>query len=248
MPTPTRPARRSPFQPSPPDCPRAATTCPRMPASGSRTAAEGLLGGRWPVLGRQRDDMAPAPDWFLDPTTGRRAPDRTYCFDIDYRDPAAVGDVKQVWEPSRPPAPDGPGGRVPSRWRRAVCPGRRHPAPVLVGGQPLPVRHPLDQRHRARHATAVLDLDPAAAGRLARGRAAVRGQPRLSPTAPPPPGVADPVAEPRVVGQQPPPGRDGRAVRRRLRVPLVPGEHRLARDGGRDAPCASWPARPSPAA
>jgi hypothetical protein len=66
-----------------------------------KEAAEGLLSGRWPVLGRERDDMAPVPDWFLDPTTGRRAPDRTYCFDIDYRDPAAVGDVKQMWEPSR---------------------------------------------------------------------------------------------------------------------------------------------------
>jgi hypothetical protein len=66
-----------------------------------KEAAEELLGGRWPVLGRERDDMAPAPDWFLDPTTGRRAPDGAYCFDIDYRDPAAVGDVKQVWEPSR---------------------------------------------------------------------------------------------------------------------------------------------------
>ena len=66
-----------------------------------KEAAEGLLGGRWPVLGHQRDDMAPAPDWFLDPTTGIRAPDRTYCFDIDYRNPAAVGDAKQVWEPSR---------------------------------------------------------------------------------------------------------------------------------------------------
>jgi Heparinase II/III-like protein/Heparinase II/III N-terminus len=66
-----------------------------------KEAAEGLLGGRWPVLGRERDDLAPAPDWFLDPTSGRRAPDRTYCFDVDHRDPAAVGDVKQVWEPSR---------------------------------------------------------------------------------------------------------------------------------------------------
>ncbi len=66
-----------------------------------KEAAEGLLGGHWSVLGRERDDMAPAPDWFLDPTTGRRAPDRTYCFDIDHRDPATVGDVKQVWEPSR---------------------------------------------------------------------------------------------------------------------------------------------------
>jgi hypothetical protein len=66
-----------------------------------KEAAEGLLGGRWPVLGRERDDMAPAPDWFLDPGTGRRAPDRAYCFDIDHRDAAEVGDVKQVWEPSR---------------------------------------------------------------------------------------------------------------------------------------------------
>jgi hypothetical protein len=66
-----------------------------------KEAAEGLLGGHWPVFGHQRDDMAPAPDWFLDPTTGRRAPDRTYCFDIDYRDAATVGDVKQVWELSR---------------------------------------------------------------------------------------------------------------------------------------------------
>ena len=66
-----------------------------------KEAAEGLLGGRWPVFGRERDDMAPAPDWFLDPSTGRRAPDRTYCFDIDHRDPAAVGNVKYVWEPSR---------------------------------------------------------------------------------------------------------------------------------------------------
>jgi hypothetical protein len=66
-----------------------------------KEAAEGLLGGRWPVLGRERGDMAPAPDWFLDPTSGRRAPDRTYCFDVDHRDPATVGDIKQVWEPSR---------------------------------------------------------------------------------------------------------------------------------------------------
>jgi hypothetical protein len=66
-----------------------------------KEAAEGLLGGRWPVLAHERDDMVPAPDWFLDPTTGRRAPDQSYCFDIDHRDPAVVGDVKQVWEPSR---------------------------------------------------------------------------------------------------------------------------------------------------
>jgi hypothetical protein len=66
-----------------------------------KEAAEGLLAGRWPVFAHERHDMAPAPDWFLDPSTGRRAPDRAYCFDIDHRDPAVVGNVKYVWEPSR---------------------------------------------------------------------------------------------------------------------------------------------------
>ncbi len=66
-----------------------------------KEAAEDLLGGRWPVFARERDDMAPAPDWFLDPDTGRRAPDRRYCFAVDHRDSEAVGNVKYVWEPSR---------------------------------------------------------------------------------------------------------------------------------------------------
>ena len=66
-----------------------------------KDAAEGLLGGRWPVFAGERDDMVPAPDWFLDPDTGRRAPDRTYCFRVDHRDPAVAGNVKYVWELSR---------------------------------------------------------------------------------------------------------------------------------------------------
>ncbi len=66
-----------------------------------KEAAEGLLAGRWPVFALERHDMAPAPDWFLDPSTGRRAPDRAYCFDIDQRNPSSVGNVKHVWEPSR---------------------------------------------------------------------------------------------------------------------------------------------------
>ena len=66
-----------------------------------KEAAEGLLAGRWQVFACERGDMAPAPDWFLDPSTGVRAPGRAYCFDIDHRDQAAVGNVKYVWEPSR---------------------------------------------------------------------------------------------------------------------------------------------------
>lgn len=64
-------------------------------------AADELLAGRWPVFDRVRDDMVPAPDWHVDPRTGRRAPAGTYCFDIDHRDEAAVGNVKYVWEASR---------------------------------------------------------------------------------------------------------------------------------------------------
>jgi Heparinase II/III-like protein/Heparinase II/III N-terminus len=66
-----------------------------------KEAAEDLLAGRWRVFARRREDMAPAPDWFADGRTGRRAPDRAYCFDVDQRDQATVGNVKYVWEPSR---------------------------------------------------------------------------------------------------------------------------------------------------
>jgi hypothetical protein len=64
-------------------------------------AADELLAGRWPIFDRVRDDMAPAPDWFLDVRTGRRAPDRTYAFDVPYRREDVVGNVKYVWEASR---------------------------------------------------------------------------------------------------------------------------------------------------
>jgi hypothetical protein len=66
-----------------------------------KEAAEELLAGRWRVFAVLRQDMAPAPDWFADARTGRRAPDRAYCFDVDQRDPEVVGNVKYVWEPSR---------------------------------------------------------------------------------------------------------------------------------------------------
>jgi hypothetical protein len=64
-----------------------------------RTADE-VLAGRWDVLGVTRQDMV-APDWFLDPLTGRRAPQADYCFSINHRDETVTGNVKQVWELSR---------------------------------------------------------------------------------------------------------------------------------------------------
>ena len=64
-----------------------------------RTADE-ILAGRWDVLGVTRQDMV-APDWFLDPLSGRRAPQAEYCFSINHRDETVTGNVKQVWELSR---------------------------------------------------------------------------------------------------------------------------------------------------
>jgi Heparinase II/III-like protein/Heparinase II/III N-terminus len=63
-------------------------------------AADEILAGRWKVLGVTRQDMV-APDWFLDPLSGRRAPQDKYCFSINHRDQTVTGNVKQVWELSR---------------------------------------------------------------------------------------------------------------------------------------------------
>jgi hypothetical protein len=63
-------------------------------------AADGLLGGRWEILGVERKDMED-PDWFFDPVTGRRAPQHDYSFGIDTRSESVSGNVKQIWELSR---------------------------------------------------------------------------------------------------------------------------------------------------
>ena len=63
-------------------------------------SADEILAGRWDVLGVTRQDML-APDWFLDPLSGRRAPQAEYCFSINHRNEAVTGNVKQVWELSR---------------------------------------------------------------------------------------------------------------------------------------------------
>lgn len=64
-------------------------------------AAEALLQGDWRIFDRVRSDMVPVPDWFLDPRSGRRAPNDLYAFDIDHRDENKVGNIKYVWELSR---------------------------------------------------------------------------------------------------------------------------------------------------
>jgi len=62
--------------------------------------ADELMAGRAEYFGLVRDDLV-APDWSYDPKTGRRAPTEPYAFDIAYRDEKTVGDIKQLWEPSR---------------------------------------------------------------------------------------------------------------------------------------------------
>lgn len=63
-------------------------------------AADLLLEGRWEALGVWREDLV-EPDWFLDPISGRRAPQAKYAFRIDHRSAEECGNVKQLWELSR---------------------------------------------------------------------------------------------------------------------------------------------------
>ncbi|WP_306320224.1 MULTISPECIES: alginate lyase family protein [unclassified Streptomyces] len=61
--------------------------------------ADRLMYGHAEFFGVVRDDMVD-PDWWHDPKTGRRAP-FGYAFGVPYRDEDVVGDIKQIWEPSR---------------------------------------------------------------------------------------------------------------------------------------------------
>jgi hypothetical protein len=63
-------------------------------------AADRILAGDWVLLGTPRPDISD-PDWFLDPVSGRHAPNEKYAFRIDHRDEAVTGNVKAVWEISR---------------------------------------------------------------------------------------------------------------------------------------------------
>ncbi len=62
--------------------------------------ADRLMDGQAEYFGVERDDLVD-PDWSYDPKTGRSAPSDVYSFDIPYRSEELVGDIKQIWEPSR---------------------------------------------------------------------------------------------------------------------------------------------------
>ncbi|MEU9171214.1 alginate lyase family protein [Streptomyces sp. NPDC048420] len=104
--------RRRRWRSAPPDCPsvtgaRFTAVLPAgaisgVPADAAKrliAEADRLMDGHAEFFGVVRDDMAD-PDWWRDPKTGRRAPSG-YAFDVPYRSEDAVGDIKQIWEPSR---------------------------------------------------------------------------------------------------------------------------------------------------
>ncbi|MFD9438226.1 alginate lyase family protein [Streptomyces sp. NPDC060006] len=104
--------RRRRWRSARPDCPLvtdarftavlpAGTTAAIPPDAVKRLVAEAdrLMYGHVEFFGVVRDDLVD-PDWWCDPKTGRRAP-WGYAFDVPYRNEDAVGDIKQIWEPSR---------------------------------------------------------------------------------------------------------------------------------------------------
>ncbi|MEW2077937.1 alginate lyase family protein [Streptomyces sp. NPDC013433] len=104
--------RRRRWRSALPDCPSVtgarftavlpAGTIAAVPADAAKrlvAEADRLMAGHAEYFGVVRDDLTD-PDWWYDPKTGRRAPEG-YAFDVPYRDEDAVGDIKQIWEPSR---------------------------------------------------------------------------------------------------------------------------------------------------
>ncbi len=80
--------------------PEASARVPKAARAAVLAAADELMHGRWEVLGTTRTDMV-APDWFLDPLSGCRAPAERYAFRINHRSEEQTGNIKQIWEISR---------------------------------------------------------------------------------------------------------------------------------------------------
>ncbi len=80
--------------------PHAADAVPEEARKAVIATAAAILAGRLQVLGVDRTDLV-APDWFRDPTTGRRSDPSEYTFKLNHRNEDLVGNIKQVWELSR---------------------------------------------------------------------------------------------------------------------------------------------------
>ncbi len=65
-----------------------------------RTAADGVLAGRFDVFALKDVSLGFPPQWNRDPKTGRVAP-LAFGKTLNYRDERVVGDIKYLWEPNR---------------------------------------------------------------------------------------------------------------------------------------------------
>jgi hypothetical protein len=63
-------------------------------------AADRVVAGRLDVFALEDADLGTPPRWNRDPKTGIEAP-LVFGKQLDYRDPALVGDIKYLWEPNR---------------------------------------------------------------------------------------------------------------------------------------------------
>jgi len=63
-------------------------------------AADRVAAGRLDVFALEDVDLGTPPRWNRDPKTGIEAP-LVFGKELDYRDPARVGDIKYLWEPNR---------------------------------------------------------------------------------------------------------------------------------------------------
>ncbi len=65
-----------------------------------RRAADCVLDGKFDVFSLRGVELGFPPRWNVDPRTGIEAP-LVFGKDLNYRDPALVGDIKYLWEPNR---------------------------------------------------------------------------------------------------------------------------------------------------
>lgn len=77
------------------------TQAPPLAAERLIRSADQILAGRWQIFAEVHNALGEKPDWFVDIRSGRRAPADTYAAAVPYRDEAAVGNIKYIWEPSR---------------------------------------------------------------------------------------------------------------------------------------------------
>jgi hypothetical protein len=180
------------------------TTSPGRP--GPPRGREGLTGGRWPVFARERHDVASAPDWFWTqaPPAGA-GPDRFH--DTPATRPSGTSAAWGV-----PPPPPGRPPTAPPAARS----GARTPMPNAPGGLMNPFLSGIHWTSGPELGGCCLGVDPPAAGRRGPGRCSRATAPSSSSSTTT--RMARTAAKPRVVGQQPLACRDGRAVRRELRV------------------------------